>query len=351
MTVLVTGASGHVGANLVRDLLARGERVRALVHRDDRALTGLPVEAVRGDVRDPACLRPAMAGAEVVYHLAAVISIDGDRGGLVPAVNVEGVRNVAEAALAAGVRRMVHVSSIHAFMQEPLDQPLDEQRAPVAVPHYPAYDRSKAAGEAALRTVIARGLDAVIINPTGIIGPHDFAPSRMGRWFLAIAARRLPALVDGGFDWVDVRDVSAAAIAAAAHGRRGANYLIAGHWLSLRELAQLGAEVTGVREPLFDSPMWLARVGAPFAVAYGRLTGREPLFTSEALHALRANRQIVRERALLELGHAPRPLHQTVADLHRWFAAAGMLRLPGLSGAPVPAADEWHARRREQSPV
>jgi len=342
MTVLVTGANGHVGGNLVRALLQRGERVRVLVHRNTRALDGLPVERVTGDVCDPRSLAPALAGVEIVYHLSAVISIDGDRGGSVQAVNVDGVRHVAEAALAARVRRLVHCSSVHAFVQEPLDEPLDERRRRVDLPHYPAYDRSKAAGEAALRGVIARGLDAVIINPTGIIGPCDFGPSRMGRWLLALAARRLPALVDGGFDWVDVRDVVAAAIAAAARGRTGQNYLIAGHWHSLGELARMSADLTGVRIPRLEAPMWLARLAAPWALAGGRLARREPLFTSEALHALRANRRIRRERAARELQHVPRPLRGTLADLYEWFAARGMLcpaeRAPSQSPAPLNAA-------------
>jgi dihydroflavonol-4-reductase len=339
MTVLVTGANGHVGANLVRELLRRGQRVRALVHRDTRALDGLPVEYARGDVCVPSSLRAAFAGVEVVYHLAAVISIDGDRGGVVPAVNVHGVRHVAEAARAAGVRRLVHCSSVHAFSQEPLDQPLDERRAPATQPHYPAYDRSKAAGEMEIRAAIGRGLDAVIINPTGIIGPYDFGPSRMGRWLRSLCEARLPALVDGGFDWVDVRDVARAAIAAAARGRTGANYLVAGHWHSLRELAQLSAEVIGgLRGRLLETPMWLARIGAPFAVAGARLTGREPLFTREALHALRANRCVRRDRATQELQHTPRPMRETLADLHAWFAARGVVRPAGHAADPVRAS-------------
>lgn len=331
MTTLVTGANGHLGANLVRELLRRGERVRALVHRETSALRGLPVHLVWGDVCEPDGLRRAMTDVDIIYHLAAASPIDGSRGGLVPAVTVDGVRHVAEAALAAGVRRLVHCSSVQAFAQAPLAQPLDEQRPHVTPARAPAHDRSKAAGEAALRTVMERGLDAVIINPTGIIGPHDHRPSRVGRWLLAVAARRMPVTVDGGFDWVDARDVARAAIAAAERGQRGANYLIAGHWASLRELAVLGAAVTGVPAPMMEAPMWLARVGTPFATALGRIVGREPLFNGEALRALRTNRTIVGHKAAHELGHQPRPLRHTVADTYRWFAEVGMLRVPWLA--------------------
>ena len=147
MTVVVTGAAGHVGATLVRELLRRGRAVRVLVHQHTRAFEGLEVEQVRGDVRSVDSLRTAFAGAEVLYHLAGIISITGDRDGRVAAINVEGVANAAQAALDCGVRRMVHFSSVHAFQQEPLGEPLDETRPRVTDPRASAYDRSKADGE------------------------------------------------------------------------------------------------------------------------------------------------------------------------------------------------------------
>lgn len=324
MTVLVTGASGHVGANLVRELLRRGERVRVLIREHKRALEGLDVERFMGDVCEPDSIRPAMEGVERIYHLAAVISIDGDRDGRVPAVNVDGVRNVAEAALELGIPRMVHCSSIHAFDQDPPDQPLDEtrQRA-TARPGHPAYDLSKARGEEQVREVVAKGLDAVICNPTAIIGPNDFERSRVGRVFTDLVNRRLPSLIDGGFDWVDVRDVSAGLIAAGDKGRAGESYLLSGRWASVRELAAVVEAITGIAPPRITSPMWLARIGAPFVVAYGRVVGREPLYTMEALRALRANRHIDNTKARTELGYAPRPLEQSVRDAIAWLAMDG----------------------------
>jgi dihydroflavonol-4-reductase len=325
MTVVVTGATGHVGANLVRMLLERGDAVRVLVRDRVAPIEGLELERIRGDVRDPDSLRRALAGADVVYHCAAVISIDGDRKGLVPAVNVGGARNVAEAALACGVRRMVHVSSVHAFESEPLDRPLDETRERVSRRDRPAYDRSKAAGEAAVREVVAKGLDAVILHPTGVIGPCDHEPSRMGRVFLDLAHGRLPSLVDGGFDWVDVRDVARTAIAAAERGRTGESYLVSGNWHAVRELADMVEAIAGYRAPRIVAPMWLARIGAPAVVLAGRVLGKEPLYTSESLAALRANKRIVRTKAAKELDHVPRPTEETIADVYAWFERAGML--------------------------
>lgn len=325
MPVAVTGASGHVGANLVRALLAQGRAVRCLVHRGGPALDGLPVERVHGDVTDRRSLDALVEGADVVFHLAAVISIAGDLDGLVTSVNVDGARNAAEAALAAGVRRFVHCCSIHAFDQRPLDEPLDETRARAVGGAHPAYDRSKAVGEAAVREVIARGLDAVILHPTGIIGPNDFAPSRMGQVLIDLYHRRFVALIEGGFDWVDVRDVVSGLLAAQDKGRAGESYILSGSWASVRALGALAATATGVAPPRLTAPMWLARVGAPFVTAFHRLFGGEPLFTDESLRALRANPTIVRAKAERELGYTARPLVETVRDTYAWLADTGRI--------------------------
>ena len=327
MTVVVTGASGHVGGNLVRALVEQGRQVRCLVREDVRAIEGLPVQRVTGDVRDPESLRRTFAGADVVFHLAARISIQGGLGGLVNATNNQGARNVAEAALACGVRRLVHCSSIHAFDQLDWSKPVDENMPRALAHSYPAYDQSKACGEQAVREVIARGLDAVIVHPTGVLGPNDFKLSRMGRVLVMLHQRKLPALIPGGFDWVDVRDVVRSILAAETHGRTNESYVLAGRWLSVRELAALAAQITGIPAPRFSVPLWMAYVGAPFAGALSRLRGTEPLFNLESLHALGSNPRIDGSKAARELGHTARPLFDTLRDSYAWFAEAGVINL------------------------
>ncbi len=321
MDVVVTGASGHLGANLVRALVARGDRVRVLCRQSTAGFDGVPVEVVRGDVRDYQRLCDAFAGAERVYHLAARISLVGDPDGEVEAINVGGAANAARAALEVGVARLVHVSSIHAFTQTPRDQPLDERREPATLPRHPAYDRTKAAGEREVRAVVDRGLDAVIVNPTAVIGPHDLAGSPMGAVFARLRARRMPALVRGGFDWVDSRDVAAGIIAAGERGRAGQGYILSGHWASVRDLAQLACEVAGVRPPRVTVPLWLARVGLPFVALAGRARGRTPIYTRESLRALEGNRHICRDKAEAELGYAVRPLRDTIEAIYADLAA------------------------------
>ena len=184
MTVVITGAAGHIGANLVRALISQGRHTRCLVHVNSRAIDGLATEMVQGDVRDLDSLCRAFQGAEVVYHLAACISLSMNDWPVLESVNVTGTRNVVEACLRTGVRRLVHFSSIHALVQEPLSIPVDESRPLVGSRRYPPYDRSKAAAEIIVRRGIEQGLDAVIIYPTAIIGPYDYQPSYFGEALL-----------------------------------------------------------------------------------------------------------------------------------------------------------------------
>jgi dihydroflavonol-4-reductase len=325
MTVLVTGASGHLGANLVRALLAQGRAVRALIHHDRRGIEGLQVETVRGDVCDLDSLQRACAGVEVAYHAAARIALWGDAP--IGSVNVDGTRNVVEACLRAGVRRLIHFSSIHAFRQGPLDRPLDEDRPYVDPVRAAPYDRSKAAAEREVRAGIARGLDAVILNPTAMIGPHDYYPSHMGQALLSFCRGTMPALIAGGFDWVDVRDVAQGALRAEEHAANGARYHLSGRWASVCELAEIAAGWSGVRAPWFVCPTWLARAVAPLAVGWARLRGERPLFTPFSVRSLQGNRQVRHARATRDLGYAPRPLEETVVDTLRWFVEAGYLDL------------------------
>jgi dihydroflavonol-4-reductase len=269
----------------------------------------------------------ALDGCEVVYHLAAVISVVGGLRGLVHSVNVDGVGVLARAAQARGVRRFVHCSSVHAFDLGVLaGQPVDETCPRAQRPELPAYDRSKAAGEVELRRVVDQGLDAVVIHPTGIIGPVDDTPSRMGSVLRAIWRRRLPALVDGGFDWIDVRDVVAALRSASAHGRTGESYLVPGHRLSVAELARAAGTVAGTRVAQRRAPMRLVRAVAPVCDLLVRGTGTALAPTREALHALATFPTVNGTKARRELLHQPRPYEQTLADLHAFFLSAGRLR-------------------------
>jgi len=328
MTVVVTGAAGHAGANIVRALLAQGRPTRALVHVDRKALEGLELEVVGSDVCNLESLVYSFEGAEVVYHLAAHISLLKDEWPLLESVNVIGTRNVVEACLRCGVRRLVHFSSINAMTQEPKDLPIDESYPLAESRSCLPYDYSKAAAEQEVRKGLEKGLDAVIIRPTAIIGPHDYRPSHFGEALLRLANGKLPALVSGGFDWVDVRDVIKGAMRAEEQAPTGARYILSGHWVSLHDVAMLVEQLIGVPAPGFVCPVWLARIGAPLITAFDRLAGRRPLYTSISLQTLRSNRNVNHQRATQELDYHPRPFRETLFDALRWFEEMGWLTRP-----------------------
>jgi dihydroflavonol-4-reductase len=325
MITAVTGASGHLGANLVRALLAEGRKVRVLVRGDRLAIDGLDVETVQGDILDTDALSRLTCGAETVFHMAARISIVGSEDGLVERTNVDGVHNVIEACRKSGVRRLVHCSSIHAFSGVPVDETIDETR-PLALgrDHRP-YDRSKAMGQMAVLDAVRRGLDAVVINPSAVIGPNDFKPSRVGEVILDICRYRLPALLDGGYNWVDVRDVAAGAIAAEKKGRSGECYLLTGHWAHLCEVSAMIGRITGRKTPMAATPLWLALPAAYVCLVWGLAHGKVPKFTPAAIEAVRSHRHMTHEKASRELDYAPRPLEDTLEDTLQWFCEEGML--------------------------
>jgi dihydroflavonol-4-reductase len=318
--VAVTGANGHVGNNLVRALLARGRPVRALALGDCASLAGLPVETLEGDILDLRFLRRALSGARVVYHTAARISLLMDDGPEVEAANVRGVGNVIRAGRDCGIERLVHFSSIHAYVQAPLREVLDESRPLVSgAMRVPPYDRSKADGERLVRAAAEEGLSTVVLNPTGIIGPCDFGPSPFGQVLAALGRGALPAIVGGGFDWVDVRDVVGASLRAEEEAPPGARYLLSGRWIANRELAATVSRITGAAAPRLIVPLAVARLAAPLATAWARSRGKRALLTTVALRDLRGNRCISHARAAAELGYTPRPLHETLVDTLRWF--------------------------------
>lgn len=319
MVVAVTGASGHVGINLCKALVTKGYEVRALYHKNNTELKALPVTLIHGDVLDRNSLLPLLSGADVVFHLAARISIMGDPDGMVHRINAEGTRNMISVARECNVDRFVHFSSIHAFCQAPYDQPLDETR-PIVVKEGFAYDRSKADGERAVMEAAAEGFHALVVSPTAILGPDDPEPSLTGKAVIDICNRKIPSLVPGGYDWVDVRDVVAGAIAASERGRTGEKYLLSGHWHDLREFSAVIGRCSGRRTVSTVVPIWLARTGLPFITLYSRLAGREPLYTGESLTILsEGNRMINNAKARKELGFDPRPLAETISDLIEWF--------------------------------
>ena len=326
--ILVTGATGHIGNVLIRKLLAQGENVRAMVWRgeDTTPIKGLDVEQVEGDVLDPASLIPAMHGVDSVYHLAGIISIMPWRNPFVWQVNVEGTRNVLDAARRDQVRRLIYTSSIHAIARAPHGVEMDESLGFDANNPYGEYDRSKATASLEVQKASAEGLNAVIVCPTGVIGTYDLRGSEMGEVIRGAAEARPMFYVEGAYDFVDVRDVADGLIAAEKHGRQGESYILSGQKLSVRYMLATVREVTGKAFSSIKIPFSLAEFAARFTPWYYRKTQNKPRFTPYSLEVLQSNSNISHKKAASELGYKPRPIYESIADSVRWFLENRKLR-------------------------
>ncbi len=319
--ILITGGAGHLGNVLVRALLEKGEKVRVMVlpGEDLTSLEGLDCEIVEGNILYPDQLRRAMQGVDLVYHLAALVAITADKYDLMYRVNVEGTRNVIDACREMGVRRLVYTSSIHALEKPDKDATVDETLAFDQDNPTGLYDRTKAIASALVMDAAKEGLDAVVVLPTGVIGPYDYRRSEMGEMFLEWMQPTPSISTDGGYDFVDVRDVAEGHILAAERGRSGEAYLLSGTQVTVSGYRKLVQMAAGVRSPEIKLPGWFVILIAPLAELYYRLARLRPRVTKYAIETLQCNSRISSKKAQTELGYRHRPISETVADTARWW--------------------------------
>jgi dihydroflavonol-4-reductase len=324
----VTGSNGFVGVNLVEQLALSGWRVLAL-HRaasDTRILGRIAaqraVELVCGDINDPASLtRTLPHGADAVFHVAGSTNLWSMKNAEQDRINIEGTRNMVEAALAAGAKRFVHTSSISVWGMQ--NGTVDETSVATGNVSPVNYQRSKYAAEEAVRNGIARGLDAVIVNPAGIIGPYD--TSGYARLFRLVATGKLPGVPPGSLSFCHVREVAKAHIAAAERGRTGERYLLGGADASVLELVQIIGKLAG--RPVPDKPssaFLLKLVGAAGDFA-ARFTGKPPTLSSEAAALVTRKLFCDCSKAKRELGFQPVALRSMAEDCYRWMKQEGLL--------------------------
>lgn len=322
MTTLVTGAAGHLGLTLVQLLLESGATVRALDLHPTEHLRALPVEVVEADLADASALSAAFVGVERVFHTAALISLAMDQWPQLAAVNVEGVRQIVTQCRAHGVKRLVHFSSIEALNLEGEGAVTEE--TPLVTADFPIpYGRSKAMGQRVLLDAVREGLDAVICYPTGIFGPNDYAFRASNQVLLRLRDGERMVMTDAGLDWVDVRDVAAGALAAAEHAPAGASYLLGGRYATIEQLQTIIREQTGADLPSRRITLRQVEWLLPLVGLQSRLTGKPPLITKAMLYPLKHGGHVSHARAARDLGYAPRPLKETVADTLAWFDEVG----------------------------
>ncbi len=323
MTIAITGASGHIGTCLCNLLIVNGFRVKALIHKSLSGIEDLPIEKIWGDLVAEHSLDQLMADVDTVIHLAAKVNIRRENGEMAQ-INAEGTKLALEAAVRNKVRRFIHFSSIHAFDPQPFDQVLDETRRLVENSPYD-YDTSKIQAENYVNQVGTK-LETIILSPTAVMGPYDYRPSILGEALIRFYKGKNPALIPGGYNWVDVRDIGAAVLNAIEGGTPGEKYILSGEWVSIKKLADSIEQLGGAKAPRFTSPFWLARLGIPFLNLHAAILNQVPIYTAVSLNTLKnSHRDISSKKAEQRTGYVSRPFEETLSDTIRWFQSLKLI--------------------------
>ncbi len=334
MNCFVTGASGFIGANLVHELRARRHEVRALLRpgSDLRGLPGLEFERVEGDLSDGGKLRSAMRGCDWCFHVAASYHLWLRDYRPMYAANVEGTRNVIEAAAAAGCQRIVYTSTVGCIgLPGPSTGhviPSDEATPVSEAQMKNHYKRSKWQAEQVAIRLAGQGCPVIIVNPSAPVGPRDVKPTPTGQVIVDFLNRKMPAYLDTGLNWGHVRDVAIGHILAAEKGRIGERYILGnaeGNWTMEQAFAVL-EEVSGVRAPRTRIPYWLALGAAYASEALSLLTRQPPKAPLAGVRMARHKMYFSPAKAIRELGLPQTPPRQALADAAEWFRQNGYVR-------------------------
>src|SRR5882757_5591885 len=328
MRALVTGATGFVGAAVARALVREGWQVRALARpgSDRRNIQALPVQISEGNLADRPSLDRALSGCEALFHVAADYRLGAPDPSELYQTNVEGTRNILEAARQAGVRRVVYTSSV-ATVGIPADGSPGNEDTPVGVGDMIGhYKRSKFLAEQLVREAALAGIPVVIVNPSTPIGPGDVKPTPTGQLVLDAAAGRMPAYVDTGLNIVHVDDVAAGQLLAYERGRAGERYILGGQDMTLREILGVIATLVGRKPPRVRLPYGVVLPMAYLAEGFAKLTGHSGRITLEGVRMSRKRMFFSSAKATRELGYRFRPPVQAFEDAIRWYRENGSLK-------------------------
>ncbi len=326
MKVVVTGATGHIGNVLVRDLIDRGYEVTSMVlnEKDKEVLKDLNTKLVYGDVRKIETLVKAFENAEIVFHLAGIIEIGRGNKKNVRAVNVEGSKNVVAACKMAHVKKLVYTSSVHAIPEKEGIISEITEFSPKLVKG--TYAKSKAEATNYILKSNSQDLEVIIVHPSGVIGPYEYIKSNMGQLIIDCANGRMKATLKGGYNFVDVRDVSKGIILAAEKGKPGECYILAGYSITIQELMAIIEKLTGKKAPKFVIARWFAFITGALSEIYYKIVHEKPLFTSYAVYTTGTNHNFSIEKAKKELGYTVRNIENTIQDTIEWYKKRGEIK-------------------------
>ena len=315
---IVTGAYGFLGNTVIRQLLDRGETVRGLVLPNDKAIDfqNNNVQIYYGDVCDLDSLDEIFKTDEAcdkyVIHTAGIVSIASRYNELVYNVNVNGTNNIIKMCIKYGVRRLIHVSSVHAIPEEnEIIEEVKEFNPDLVIG---LYAKTKAEATRNVLAAVDKGLDAVVVHPSGIIGPGDFGHSHLSQLVVDYIRGRLTACVNGGYDFVDVRDVANGIVSALDRGKKGECYILSNRYYAVKDILDMLHEITGKRQIKTVLPMWFAKITAPLSEIYYKLLKQPPLYTSYSLYTLKSNSNFSHGKADRELGYKTRDMYETLKE-------------------------------------
>ena len=318
--VIVTGATGHIGNILVQELLKQGEKVRVLIRpgSTELPLEGLDVEKVYGDIRNIEDLRKAFVDMEIVYHLAAIISIFPGIDPELANTNIEGTKNVGRVCVELKIPKLVYTSSVHAIADQPHGSKITEE-VPICITNaIGKYGKTKAAATLAILDMVKNeNLPAVIVQPSGVIGPYDFMPSQLGLLYSFMIDGLFMGMA-GSYNFVDVRDVVNGILLAGKKGKIGERYILSGHLVSIQEKKKTIDEILGRKYFYLSSPKFLCYVGAFFLSPLYKPFNLIPILTNESLEILFSNADLKHDKASKELGYTVRPFKETMTDIVEW---------------------------------
>lgn len=314
---LVTGADGHLGSTIIRILRKKNKHVRGLLLSGHTAPDIQGAEFVYGDVRDIESLRPFFQVPSefglVVLHTAGIISIEERVTPLLYEVNVTGTKNIISLCREYQVKRLLYVSSVHAIPETDRLSVISETTNFSPDNVVGAYAKTKAEATKAVLDAAKNGLDAVVVHPSGILGPYDTSGNHLVQMVKDYIQGRLPACVKGGYDFVDVRDVALGCLSALQNGRRGECYILSNRHYEIKDVLKMVKTMKGGRH-IFTIPLWMAKMATPFIGWLSHMKKRRPLYTRYSLYTLQSNDRFDHGKATAELNYRPRDLKHTIKD-------------------------------------
>lgn len=318
---IITGADGHLGSTIIKLLIGKDILIRALIlPNESEKFTG--IEYYRGDVRDIKTIMPIFIDSDkyetYVIHTAGIISIADNVSNLMYDVNVNGTKNIIDLCRINNVKRLLYVSSVHAIPVKNDSDVIHETTVYSSKFVDGGYAKTKAEATQAILSAAKSGLDAVVVNPSGIIGPYGTTNNHLLQMINDYISGKLPAGVNGGYDFVDVRDVAYGCIQAVYYGKKGESYILSNRHYSINELLKIVKNITGgKRLPML--PIWMAKAAAPVFEWYSSIKNKRPLYTRYSLNVLKSDDKFSHDKATRELSYYPRDLSLTLKDTIKWM--------------------------------